>query len=61
MLLFLEGRNEPFHYDRIAAPNITQKEMFELAAKSIVDSCLEGYNGSIFAYGQTGAGKTFTI
>jgi kinesin family protein 15 len=32
-----------------------------MAAKSIVDSCLEGYNGSIFAYGQTGSGKTFTI
>lgn len=41
--------------------NISQKEVFELAAKPIVNSCLEGYNGSIFAYGQTGAGKTFTI
>jgi len=35
--------------------------MFNIIAKPIADGCLEGYNGSIFAYGQTGAGKTFTI
>ena len=27
----------------------------------MVDQCLQGYNGSIFAFGKTGAGKTFTI
>jgi kinesin family protein 15 len=27
----------------------------------VVDNCLSGYNSSIFAYGQTGAGKTFTM
>ena len=28
---------------------------------NIVNNVLEGYNGTIFAYGQTGTGKTFTI
>jgi hypothetical protein len=31
------------------------------AGKPIVDNCLGGYNSSIFAYGQTGAGKTYTM
>ena len=35
--------------------------MFNRIAKPIADSCMQGYNGTIFAYGQTGAGKTFTI
>ena len=27
----------------------------------MVDNCISGYNSSIFVYGQTGAGKTFTM
>ena len=36
-------------------------QVFEASALGIVDSVLEGYNGTIFAYGQTGTGKTFTM
>ena len=35
--------------------------MFKQAALPIVESVLEGYNGTIFAYGQTGTGKTHTM
>lgn len=35
--------------------------MYEICAQPIVLSVLEGYNGSIIAYGQTGTGKTHTI
>ena len=35
--------------------------MFERVGKNSIIKCLEGYNCSIFAYGQTGAGKTFTM
>lgn len=41
--------------------NIEQGTIFNKIARPIADGCLEGYNGTIFAYGQTGAGKTFTI
>jgi kinesin family protein 3/17 len=34
---------------------------FNRVARNIVDNVLEGYNGTIFAYGQTGTGKTFTM
>jgi len=27
----------------------------------VVESCIKGWNGTIFAYGQTGAGKTYSV
>lgn len=41
--------------------NASQETMYEVAAEETVTSVLNGYNGTIMAYGQTGAGKTFTI
>lgn len=38
-----------------------QESIYESCAFSLVESALEGYNGTVFAYGQTGAGKTFTM
>ena len=35
--------------------------MFHRVARRAVLGCLEGYNGTVFAYGQTGTGKTYTI
>jgi kinesin family protein 5 len=50
-----------FTFDRIFDYNSTQQEVYEVAAKPIVDSVLEGFNGTIFAYGQTSSGKTHTM
>ena len=49
-----------FFFDRVYPPEADQKEVYE-AAKPLVTSCLEGYNATIFAYGQTGTGKTFSM
>ena len=38
-----------------------QRSMYEHAASVAVEDVLNGYNGTIFAYGQTGAGKTWTM
>jgi hypothetical protein len=35
--------------------------VYDETAAPIVGASLEGYNGTIFAYGQTGTGKTFTM
>ena len=43
-----------FSYDKIFTENSTQEEIFEISGKKVCDSALEGYNGTIFAYGQTG-------
>jgi kinesin family protein 3/17 len=54
----LSGRE--FTYDRVFGYDSTQESVYNEAVKSIINSVLEGYNGTIFAYGQTGTGKTFT-
>lgn len=55
--------NEPksFAFDYVYPPNIAQATVFDDVARPIVDSVIAGYNGTIFAYGQTGTGKTFTM
>lgn len=50
-----------FTFDLVFDWNSTQEEIFTLCAQPIVSSVLEGYNGTIFAYGQTGTGKTHTM
>ncbi|XP_020214871.1 kinesin-like protein KIN-5D [Cajanus cajan] len=50
-----------FAFDKVFGPNSKQKELYELAVSPIVNEVLEGYNCTIFAYGQTGTGKTYTM
>src|SRR5690606_14756907 len=38
-----------------------QRDVFDYSIKSTVDDILLGYNGTVFAYGQTGAGKSYTM
>jgi hypothetical protein len=59
----LEAKPKPktFTYDFVADEDISQDEIFQVVGKPITTSCLSGYNATVFAYGQTGAGKTHTI
>eukprot|EP00035_Acanthoeca_spectabilis_P006335 m.123271 g.123271 ORF g.123271 m.123271 type:complete len:712 (+) comp13455_c0_seq1:198-2333(+) len=50
-----------FKFDHVFGPDVKQVDVYNRTARTIVSSCLEGYNGTIFAYGQTGTGKTFTM
>lgn len=50
-----------FTFDAVFAANVEQKHIYDTCASSVVESVLNGYNGTIFAYGQTGAGKTHTM
>ena len=50
-----------FTFDQVYDENSTQREIYENTAKPIVQSSLDGYNGTIFAYGQTGTGKSHTM
>ncbi|KAK7407182.1 hypothetical protein VNO78_08883 [Psophocarpus tetragonolobus] len=49
-----------FRFDRVYTPKDDQVDVFA-DASSMVISVLDGYNVCIFAYGQTGTGKTFTM
>lgn len=50
-----------FTFDAVFNAEVTQRHIYEVCAADLIESCLAGYNGTIFAYGQTGAGKTFTM
>ncbi len=50
-----------FQFKHVFREEANQEEVFDTVAKNVIDSFLEGYNGTIFAYGQTSSGKTYTI
>lgn len=56
-----ESKPLRFRFAHVFGMESSQKNVFDVAAKDIVKQFLEGYNATIFAYGETGAGKTYTI
>ncbi|KAM9339637.1 LOW QUALITY PROTEIN: centromere-associated protein E [Symphorus nematophorus] len=50
-----------FSFDRVFTAEETTNQLYQDIAKPLVVSTVEGYNGTIFAYGQTSSGKTFTM
>ncbi|KAL2508497.1 P-loop containing nucleoside triphosphate hydrolase superfamily protein [Forsythia ovata] len=50
-----------FLFDKVFGPSSQQKDLYDQAVCPIVFEVLEGYNCTIFAYGQTGTGKTYTM
>uniref|UniRef100_A0A8C5HLV1 Kinesin-like protein n=1 Tax=Gouania willdenowi TaxID=441366 RepID=A0A8C5HLV1_GOUWI len=52
---------KPYYFDRVFQSNTTQVQFYNAVAQKIVRDVLDGYNGTIFAYGQTSSGKTHTM
>ena len=50
-----------YNFDRVFDPNPTQREVYEESIVPIIESVLEGFNGTVLAYGQTSSGKTHTM
>ncbi|KAI1397612.1 kinesin-domain-containing protein [Hypoxylon fuscum] len=50
-----------FTFDRVFDMKGRQADIFDYSIKPTVDDILNGYNGTVFAYGQTGAGKSYTM
>ncbi|KAM0370192.1 hypothetical protein ACHAPK_005705 [Fusarium culmorum] len=53
--------NRSYNFDRVFSPAADQYMVFDDTVKPILDEMLSGYNCTIFAYGQTGTGKTYTM
>ncbi|GMG99433.1 hypothetical protein Nepgr_001273 [Nepenthes gracilis] len=53
--------SESYKFDEVFTETATQKRVYQVAAKPVVESVLSGFNGTIMAYGQTGTGKTYTV
>ncbi len=56
-----ENPAKVFAFDTVFGMDSAQMDVYNRVARPIVENVLEGYNGTIFAYGQTGTGKTFTM
>ncbi|PAA88510.1 hypothetical protein BOX15_Mlig001281g3 [Macrostomum lignano] len=55
------SRERQFVFDRAFDCNSTQEEVYESTTKFLIDTVTNGYNATVFAYGATGAGKTYTM
>ena len=56
-----KNNSKIFKFDYIFNFDSQQSQIFEICCKEICDSLFEGYNGTIFTYGQIGSGKTYTM
>lgn len=54
-------QNKSFYFDEVIEPMSTQQSVYEASAFHLIESVMEGYNGTLFAYGQTSSGKTHTM
>ncbi|KAI8373833.1 kinesin motor domain-containing protein [Blakeslea trispora] len=50
-----------YTFDRVFKEDATQQEVYHNVAEPILEDVLKGYSCTIFAYGQTGTGKTYTM
>jgi hypothetical protein len=57
-MIHIKEENLTFKFDRIYSENSTQDEIYD-CVKETIDDVLNGYNGTIFAYGQTGTNILF--
>eukprot|EP00126_Sphaerothecum_destruens_P010451 Sdes_comp20746_c0_seq1m16635 len=53
--------DKTFTFDAVYTGAVDNIEIYEEVGFSLIESVLEGFNGTMFAYGQTGCGKTFTM
>ncbi|CAB3388878.1 Hypothetical predicted protein, partial [Cloeon dipterum] len=56
-----QPKNLQFSYDHIFGPETTTDEIYDQSIRDVINHLQDGYNCTIFAYGGTGAGKTFTM
>ncbi len=54
-------RDQQFYYDFAFDKNTSQKDVYENSTKFLISNVLNGYNATVFAYGATGSGKTYTM
>lgn len=50
-----------YEVDKVYSESVTNTEIYQDSIQQFVAKFLEGYNSSIFVYGQTGTGKSYTM
>ncbi|TYH47047.1 hypothetical protein ES332_D11G384100v1 [Gossypium tomentosum] len=59
--IFIPNHSTKFEFDRIFGEDCKTGEVYEARTKEIVAAAVRGFNGTVFAYGQTNSGKTHTM
>uniref|UniRef100_A0A663LWC7 Kinesin-like protein KIF21B n=1 Tax=Athene cunicularia TaxID=194338 RepID=A0A663LWC7_ATHCN len=57
----LLGKDKAFTYDFVFDLDTCQEQIYTTCVGKLIEGCFEGYNATVLAYGQTGAGKTYTM
>uniref|UniRef100_A0A8D2KVC4 Kinesin-like protein KIF21B n=1 Tax=Varanus komodoensis TaxID=61221 RepID=A0A8D2KVC4_VARKO len=57
----LLGKDKAFTYDFVFDLDTWQEQIYTTCVNKLIEGCFEGYNATVLAYGQTGAGKTYTM
>ncbi|XP_074231141.1 kinesin-like protein KIF21A isoform X14 [Camelus bactrianus] len=55
------GKDKAFTFDYVFDLDSQQEQIYTQCIEKLIEGCFEGYNATVFAYGQTGAGKTYTM
>ena len=55
------SREKRYAFDYVFPPREPQQSVYERTTKFLIQGVLDGFNATVFAYGQTGAGKTYTM
>ncbi|KAG8574895.1 hypothetical protein GDO81_009382 [Engystomops pustulosus] len=56
-----EFKETQYSFKQVFGTQVTQKDLFDVVAKPLVEDVIRGKNGLLFTYGVTGSGKTFTM
>lgn len=54
-------KEKKYQFDRVFQPDSSQMDIYSYVVAPMISDVLEGYNCTVFAYGQTGTGKTHTM
>jgi len=57
----IKKTTKSYNFDRVFGRYASQEEIFKRTASGIIDEVLAGFSCTVFAYGQTGTGKTYTM
>uniref|UniRef100_A0A8C4L854 Kinesin family member 21B n=1 Tax=Equus asinus TaxID=9793 RepID=A0A8C4L854_EQUAS len=57
----LLGKDKAFTYDFVFDLDTWQERIYSTCVDKLIEGCFDGYNATVLAYGQTGAGKTYTM
>ncbi|XP_024923871.3 kinesin-like protein KIN-7O isoform X3 [Ziziphus jujuba] len=59
--IFIPSHSSKFEFDRIFGEDCKTIDVYQARTKEIVAAAVRGFNGTVFAYGQTNSGKTYTM